>query len=333
MISEDRVNRTLFGVLWLAGAVAQAQQGPTLGVVFDGGAGAFRRIIGLPGAAHFSAPLDAGTTFSSAVVSPGHEFALGIGSSDSQLYLIRLKGAPVSTPVGGAAWVPSKIIFSPAGRTAVLVGPSGTIQLAIGLPDSPSISVEIDISSLGAGLQAIAISDGGTVLAAFAAADGSSLLYAIGATSGTQSVGSAALASAISFLRNSNSALVADRAAHQILQYQLADSGAAVSVIATQTDGISDPVAVNVSGSAQWVLVGNAVDQSLVRIDLTGLNAPSLFSWGGGVAAIGPLGGHAVFQLGGLSDQPLWVFDGDDVNPRVVFIPAITAPDASGGGQ
>lgn len=327
------MNRTLFGVLWLAGAVAQAQQGPTLGVVFDGGAGAFRRIIGLPGAAHFSAPLDAGTTFSSAVVSPGHEFALGIGSSDSQLYLIRLKGAPVSTPVGGAAWVPSKIIFSPAGRTAVLVGPSGTIQLAIGLPDSPSISVEIDISSLGAGLQAIAISDGGTVLAAFAAADGSSLLYAIGATSGTQSVGSAALASAISFLRNSNSALVADRAAHQILQYQLADSGAAVSVIATQTDGISDPVAVNVSGSAQWVLVGNAVDQSLVRIDLTGLNAPSLFSCACDVSAIGRLAGNAVFQLGGLSDQPLWVFDGDDVNPRVVFIPAITAPDASGGGQ
>ena len=213
------------------------------------------------------------------------------------------------------------------------MGPSGTIQLATGLPHSPSLSQEIDVSSLGAALQAIAASDDGTVLAAFAAADGSSQLYAIGATSGTQSVGSAASVSAISFLRDSNSALVADRAAHQILQFQLADSGAAVSVIATQADGISDPVAVNVSGSGQWGLVGNAVDQSLVRIDLTGVNAPSAFSCGCDVSAIARLAGNAVFQLGGLSDQPLWVFDGDDANPRIVFIPAITAPEASGGGQ
>jgi hypothetical protein len=39
-------------------------------------------------------------------------------------------------------------------------------------------------------------------------------------------------------------------------------------------------------------------------------------------AAIAPLRGNAVFQLGGAAGETLWILDADSEEPRLAFVPA-----------
>jgi len=141
-------------------------------------------------------------------------------------------------------------------------------------------------------------------------------------SSGPRSIGMGQRITAICFLPNSASALVAEQIARQVLMYSLSDSAVTASVFAADIDGLSDPVAMNVSGGGRWAIVGNAADKTVARIDLSGAVAPSVFPCSCDPSQITRLAGDAVFQIGGFYDQPLWIFDGDDVNPRLVFVPA-----------
>ena len=308
----------------LIGQQATGPQAPTLGFVFDRVAGGLRTIIGFPGAAYLGALFEAGENFSSLVLAPRQDFALGIRVRDSQLFLISLAGTPAPVRVGNIGWIPEHIALSPSGHKAVLADPSGRIRFVTGLPDSPAFSDESDFGATVA-LQAIAISDDGLVLAAFGDMDTPSRLYTMRAGSEPQSIGTGQRATAICFLSGSDSALVADETARQIMLYTLSYSAATERVVAAEADGVSDPVAMNVSGGGRWAVVGNAADQTVLRIDLSGAGSPVAFPCNCHPSEITRLAGDAVFQLGGLSDQPLWIFDGDDVNPRVVFVPAPTA--------
>ena len=319
-----RIETVLPALLFAPAVFGQASvpQGPTLGVAFDSASGELRRIVGLPGAAHFSAPLLTGGRFSSLVLSPQQDFGLGIRARDSQLYVVHLIGSTAPVPVSGMTWNPSRMVLSPSGQAAVLFGPSNSIRWLTGLPDSPTLSDEVDLSAMGEALQASAISDDGLVVAAFGSTGTPSQLYAIRAGSGPQLIGTAHRTTAIGFLPGSTAVLVADAAARQILIFRLSDSGASRNVVATEADGIIDPVALGASGSGRWAIAANASDQKVIRIDLTGAAPASSFVCPCQPSEITRLAGDAVFQLGGLSDQPLWIFDGDDANPRIVFVPA-----------
>ena len=305
----------------LIGQGAAATQAPTLGFVFDRVAGGLRSINGFPGGAYLSALFEADGNFSSLVLAPRQDFALGIRVRDSQLYLINPAGTPAGVPVGDLGWIPEQIALSPSGQNAVLADSSGRIQFLTGLPDSPALSNESDFSAPAAP-QSIAISDDGLVLACFGDADTPSRLYSIRSGGAPQSVGAGQRITAISFLPGSDSALVADETARQIIMYTLSDSSVTQAVVGTEADGVSDPVAINISGAGRWAIVGNAADQTVLRIDLSGAVSPLTFPCNCHPSEITRLAGDAVFQLGELSDQPLWIFDGDDVNPRVVFVPA-----------
>lgn len=321
------MSRIWFQITLLFAPVALAQpaappQGPELGFSFDSASGTLLRIIGLPGAAHFGAPIEAVGRFSFAAISPGQDFALGLGSRDAGLYLIYLAGAPSTKAITGAAWAPLKITLSASGRAAVLSGPFSQIQLITGLPDSPSVSGPVDLSTFAGVVQAIGVSDSGVVLAAIGNQETPSQLYVISPGAGARLIGTAQSVAGIRFLPNSTSALIADRAARQIIIYQLSDSGATASIAAAEDDGITDPVAIDVSSGGRWAVVANGADTSIVRIDLTGATSPSSFACSCDPFQIARLAGDAVFQLGGLSNQPLWIFDGDSANPRIVFVPA-----------
>ena len=129
--------------------------GPTLGFVYDQKVAAVRPILGIPGASFFGEPL--ASELKQAVISPSQAFAISISGDDDTVGILSLS-AGTRTPLPGAHRAPTKIALSPRGTSAVL-GNRGHVQVFSGLPATPSIAAEFDLSDSP---YSLAVSDDGT---------------------------------------------------------------------------------------------------------------------------------------------------------------------------
>jgi hypothetical protein len=330
-----------------AGSVAS----PVLGFILDT-SGALRPMIGIPGSASVGQAMDLGLTMTQVAVPPGHDYILA--NTNSGLVLLRTQGKsvtqqaisawPVQTTTnlatcyalaGGigpgrklttcvqgpssSAAMPAidNIVLSRTGSAAAMLSRSEERIYSLGnLPDSPALIGTFDVADLGA-ISAFAISDDGKTLAVGASSGDSGSLFLVNTGQAAQPIGMMHHPSAISFLSNGSSAVVADDAENNIYMV----SNGQLFAIASEIDGISKPIAIAVSNDNQRVFVGNSEPGSITTLSLSGGPAESIVCHCT-PTGLYPTNTDSVFRLTEYSGRPVLLFDASAAEPRIVFVPA-----------
>jgi DNA-binding beta-propeller fold protein YncE len=294
--------------------------GPSLGVLYDAGSRALRRVAGIPGAATIGQPLATPAPLVEAWVSPLGDYAIAEVEGAGDLVLLALDREPIdSRPLGVAAGV-TRAAVSPRGSAAVLYRrESRTLRVITGLPAAPEVQAEVDVSALPLSVRSLAVSDDGTVLVGVLerqdglihVLDGGGLGQ-VGARFGDPA--------AIAFRPGSRDALVADRRDNRVCLIREAGRLAAVEVLAGAEAGIAQPVGVAASNQGGRVFVANSASRTITVLDYVSHTVQQIPS-PAATAGLDRMGRTGLFCLNGISAQALLLFDGEDPEPRVVFVP------------
>jgi hypothetical protein len=294
---------------------------PVLGFVFDREAAGLRPIVGVPGAATIAAPLDLGITISFAVVSPQQDFALALAGEDNHIVGLGLGPAGIVVrSITGLSPQADKIAFGPAGKSAALFySAERRIAILTGLPNSPNVVSNIDVSTLAGTLTALAVrDDGATVLVGLSEGETGSL-FRIDRDGNPLLLSILRYPSAIQFLHKGKDAIVADREDNKIYRIVDVPGNAQVIFMASEREEISTPIDFGVSADDSHVLIANS-GTGITVLPLPG-GAPESYSIEGGPSGLHRLRGNSVFLLTEPSQDPLLIFDGDSARPRIVIVP------------
>lgn len=313
----------LAALLLPLGAMAQddALSGPLMGFVFDSSAGGFRSIKGMPGAATVSDPAAVPYSVVKAQIAPSQAFAVAVIGDEATPSVIRLAGDfGTAAAIASAGADPAEIYLSPTGSSALLHYAGQKLQVVSGLPDSPAVSREIDISGYAAETAVFAVSDDASlVLMGFSSGGAGSVMLAAG-DGAPQFVLNAARPAGIGFLANSDAAIVTDADTSSAYMLRSLSSGLEVQLVAGQQDGLAAPAGVSVSGDNREAVIVNANQSTVVRVDLGGGPA-TVLDCSCQPTGVQRLGGRSIFRLTDISSDPMWLVDGESASPRVVFVP------------
>ncbi len=290
-----------------------AVRGPVLGYVYD--SAGLRPVFGMPGAAVLGQPLNLGGPIAQAAVSPRQDLALAVASSDSTVLVVNLPSG--SATACECAPGPDRIVFSPGGDAAALYYSAGSSVRILKGTHAKSAGV-FELSLLNGKLTALSVSDAGEVLAAFSEDDGSSgSAYFLSPGSAPRPVLSLRHASAAAFMPGSTDAILADDLDNRIYVVRDPGGAAAVTVVATASDGIDGPVAVRAAGNSR-ALTANSHSGTITITDLTG-GGSSAIECGCTPSQIEPLS-SSVYRLT-TAPGPIRLLEGDGPGARVAFIP------------
>jgi hypothetical protein len=308
---------------------AYAQDGaigiPSLGFAHDQRSSQVRPVYGIPGAAILGEAVAAG--FSSAAISPRNDLALAVSDSDRQLYALRLPGGSVY-PIPGVtglrvAATHSQIVFSPAGRTAVIVGER--LQVLTGLSTSLTLE-ELTIPPSITEVGMVAIADDAQQLLLASKTTGADVIWLLIPGAAPFPLPVPGEVAAAAFRPESHDAIAATRSGDI---YLIRNPGplAEISLVYAGDEQTSDPVAIRLSVDGKHAYTVNSVGM-LSSVDLLARSAASAR------CKCVPTGLHPVlsetlFRVTEISDGPMLLFDTSATIPRVWFVP----PDNSAAGR
>jgi len=307
--------------------------GPTVGYVFDAGAGSVRRIQGILGASYFSGTVAAAQPQSVAVSSRNSLAA----TFDGAWRLTWLEtGATTALPA--AIPYPAEVAFSASGTAVAFVAPhSAEVQVVTGIGQTMQLAT-LDLSALCNAVKALAVTDDGAIIAAAVREPGNR-------GRGKQIVndvpivraGPASAPRSIAVLRSLNSlyvtgdgsvALATDPADQTVWRITSAGGTFSVDAVAKAATGVSGPVGAILDASGGTVWIANAESHSVLSVPLSGA-APAILPCGCAPTGLSVLS-QGVLKLTDLGAGPLWVVATDLPTPQLMFVPMpSSAPGAN----
>jgi hypothetical protein len=316
----------------LAALAAQADtttlRGPVLGYVVDGRAQTVRPINGIPGASHLGAPLELPFLVTQAVFSSAGDFGLMGGTEGEGLYLVGNLGAtPAVSRITGAIR-PDRMVLNGA-NTAVALYQAEPRQLQVvrGLPGNPVVGPVLDLASLSGTVRALALDTPGREALLAVADNGRGALVRIsvpeeGERIEPRSLGVFGSPSAVTLLNRDRDAVLTDSDTNQLFLIRDFAGEAAIESLASERDGILNPVGVEVSLDGRRVFVANAGDRgSVLVVDLAARVVELRATPEGAPTRLERLQGRTAFLLNEPGEAPLQVLDNVE-NPEVYFVPA-----------
>ena len=304
-----------------------ALDGPLLGLAFDPVTAALRPLHGIPGAATIGEPFTFDFSAVRAAVSPAQNLALAVRADDAGVMLIQMAGGTPSavrlTDVGAG---PDSIVFGNTGAVAALYFASaGRVQVLQGLPDSPKVAREVDVSGFQAPLGPIAVSsENSTILLAAQDVD-SQALYLIPAAGEARRLGAFGSVSAAQFDRSGTDVLVADGKADAVYRIRDAAGSGETVLLASEKDGLVHPVDLAASPDGR-ILVADDKAGAVMIIQQDG-GSSALIPCGGALTGLSRLPGGNVFRLSDPGDGPVWILDTGNSEPRILAVPPLLPPD------
>ena len=311
--------------LSVAGQAGAPLGGPTLGFITDENGTTIWPLLGVLGAAVPGQPLELSHAIVNATFSPQYNFALAIAAANTQPVLIRLD---VSNPqiysLPGARFNPGLIAISPAGGSAALYDRgSMVLQLLSGLPDSPRIAYEFDMSPLGGEVRGVAVSDDASL-----ALVNTGTVWLIDAKGPPLPV-NAVQPSQMTFIANRHDALIADDATQEVFLLQSMDRNPVRLSGLVLRGNIRQFAAIAASADGRLIFASQSGSADIFILDLLTRRTsvvpcrckPTVFS---------ALKGASLFRLNGLPNGPITLLDASSANPRTLIIPidmaALTRP-------
>jgi hypothetical protein len=134
---------------------------PVMAYVYDRDANELRALLGMPGAAHFSAPLALPEHSSQVRVAPGSDWFLA-DIEDRMIAMPLTGGASAAVGAAGASYT----AFSPSNRELGLYYPAeNTLRIYTGLPGAPELSREYLLPGTSEDyVTGLAVADGGAAV-------------------------------------------------------------------------------------------------------------------------------------------------------------------------
>jgi hypothetical protein len=331
------------GCLWLAAsllcAVANAGDlaGPALGHVADPGSHALRPIRGIPGAATWGDPLDAGADVSAIALSPRRAFAVLVSDAGVRVAALDGAGAPaLSDPGLPPGFHPSMVVFSPSGANAALYDAGSRALWTLG-GAAPSA---IDISMLAGAVATLAIGDGPEPAIAGVSGEDAHSVFILDAKGAYRIISGFGAVAALTFVGPGRDLAIADRGAQRVLLVRDPLSGSAPEILGAPASsrprpGFQLPERPSANSDGPFAIASSADGKFLAVA--SGRSASTLYSVAAGgstefrcdcdATALAPLTGNAVFRLGDAPGRTLWILDADSPEPRMVFVPAAQPPE------
>jgi hypothetical protein len=292
--------------------------GPMLAAWWDAERNGLRIVYGVPGAAYQGAPTYADASYSGATTCMRGKVALFTSPSGAVDEVILPQGKPVV--IAQSAVPKANITFSPSCTTALIDSPGRSQAVLVQNLLSTATTTSV---TLPAGWTSAIVADSGKILTADSEPDGSaSVELDSGGTGSGQLIVSLSHYGGMAFLPGVDSALMADAGASTVIEASHLANGPGVAVIAAEKDGVSGPIAVNVSSDGHWAAIANGKGSNILRLDVTGQSAPSQLNCNCSPTELEALAGNFAFRLNEPGSGTVWEFDGDAPTPRFVFIPA-----------
>ena len=298
--------------------------GPVLGYVFDSAIEGVRPIWGIPGAATLGEPLEFGRPLAAGAVSPQQDYVLAT-DRDGAVLLARLDTETLElSAVPEARSGAGLISLSPTGNAAALYhSGSNRIQIVTGLPGRPKLKADVDLSVLPGTLVSLAVADRGALVVLALVGD-TGTLYLFEGHGEPRYLSAAGRAASMTFLANRDDLLLTDPAANTVSLVSNVGGAPEWTLLATEKDGLSAPVAAELSEDKLWV--AHAGD---VLILDRGGQSPVRLSCACTITGLERLRGKSTFRISPPSGIPMWVLDGDASAARVVFVPRLSAVTGS----
>ena len=292
-------------------------QGPVTGFVLDPRSHSIRPINGLPGSSTLGPALDL-PSIDRAVFAGQPDFAIAFGGGSVFLVRDLRRSEPRILPLPISIPDPVSAALNATGSAAVFYSQSPrSLQVVSGLPDNPAAAAAIDLSMLPGDIAAVALDVGGSSI--LLAAEGSVFLVRTDG-SGPRFLANSPSPASILYLNQDRDALVADRSSNQIVLIREVRGAADVFVQASEHDGISAPVGVELSADGLSVLVANAGSSSVSVHSLAGLTPPSQFSLPVVPSRFDKLNGGLVMRFNDIGSGPLFLLD-EAGGRQVYFVP------------
>lgn len=326
----------VFSSLSGAGQSSSSLGGPSLGFITDENGKTIWPLLGILGAAIPGHPLELSHAIVNATFSPQYNYALAIAAANTQPVLVRLDGSnPQIFSLPGARFNPGLMTISPAGSAAALYDRgSRVLQLLSGLPDSPRVAFEFDMSPLGSEVRDVAVSDDGN-LVLVSTGNERRTVWLID-VKGTVLPVNAVQPSQMTFIANRHDALIADDATQEVFLLQSVDQNPVRLQGLVLRGSTRQFAAIAASADGRMIFAAQSGSSDIFILDLQTQRTsvvpcdckPTVFS---------PLKGASVFRLNGLSNGPVTVLDASSPNPRTLIIPidmaALTTPRKAQDGQ
>jgi len=318
-----RLILTGLATLYICSLGSGAIRGPVLGFIFDRQVRGIRPILGIPGASTQGGPLRLGASLSDAAISNAQGYAVGVVEKSNELIQISGLSASVSRRLLAPGPQAIDLLRLSPSATAAALHHAGTktIQIISGLPRRPVVGKELDISTLLDSPSTLAVSDDARFVVAVINSRHSAETFLIDSNANTRPVFRGVHISAVAFMGATHDLLVADDVNDSIHVLHAVDSSATEVAIAGREDGVLGPVAAGASPDGRHVFVVNRRPASVMVLDLKNHTAPK-YACHCAPADLIPLNGRATFVFSHPVDGPLWLFDGDAEQPRVVFVPS-----------
>jgi len=324
--------RNLLSLIALIPALVMAQSagtisGPTLGYVFDPSLSSIRPLRGIAGSAMVGEPVNLGFALSNAISLRDERYILAAPQEGSYLVAINLGvNPPVAKAITGAA-KSAAITLSPNGKTAALSLSQGRlIEVITGLPENPSITLEITTSFLFANPpHRVAVSDDSTVLLMSFIEDGRENIYRWNGTEGFRFLASTEQVGAMMFIGSSD-ALYVDSGSNEVFRARDIKRMSITQFVAGPRDGVSRPVGIGISGNGGYY-IANAGSDSVMSFDDSG-HLLQTQNCECDISGLYLLGARTYRLTEGLN-QTIHILDDNSAESRILFVPPIQSPDAT----
>jgi len=308
-------------------AANNAASGPVLGAWWDSERKGLRTEFGVAGAAYQGPPAYNDGSYSGGAVCMRKSIAL-LTTSSGALFSVSLPGGKPQAVIAGG--IPgSSIAFGPSCTTSLVYTAGNSHALLV---QDLLAAPKIGSVTLPAGVSNVAVSDLGPILVAVPGTDGSAAIQLVsGGSRAVQQITTLSRFGGMAFLPGTDTALLADAAANTVTEAAHVTGNISLAQIASQADGVANPVAIGASADGRMAAVANKQGSSVLRLDLSGQSAPAQAVCHCSPTQLDPLAGNLVFRLNEAGTGTVWAFDGDSAAPRVIFIPADQATKPPAG--
>ena len=278
--------------------------------------------------------LNVGVPIRRSYISPLQNFAIALTAGDAQVVSLNpATGPPAASPLGFDSSAANVVALSSDGSTGAFysVGES-LIRVVTGLPGSPVAASTVPAGAVSGTIRLLAISNDATALVAVVDTAGADAVLLLDAAGNGRTLLNSTHVSAAQFIGASTDLLLADDQDDTVSLVQDVSGSALSRVLAGAVDGIAGPVGLNVTLDRNLVVVANGRSGSIFVFDPNGATRAT-YTCPCTPSGLNRLNGNSVFLLNGVSDHsPLWLFDGDNATPRILFIP-VSHGGTSGAGQ
>ncbi|MCW5965268.1 MAG: hypothetical protein KIT83_14630 [Bryobacterales bacterium] len=308
--------------------------GPSLGYLLDASTGDIHLVSGIAGSSLAGSGVHRKSPVRVAAISPGRDYAVVADEADDVVFYAEsfVRGDEGIALWGDASRVTHAAVSPRGDRFALFAASSGRVAIYTVRDGDPG---EAQVFQAGVPLESVsrlAVADVGDGVYLIAGSGAGSSVTRISADGVVRSLASLPGAVDLAFFAGSERALVLDAAQNALYQADFAEANPTLSLIASQADGIEQPLAMALSGDDRSVAIASASMRRAVVIDLAS-RASQQIELAEAPTGMRRMNARGVFQLTDARSAPALLLEVQPDGARTVYVPRSEGGRSASSGR